>query len=58
MQRALAWIEQLPKSVGLKNMDMCACILNGIVGIVVSGRMDLGTHSLGKLTVSLKSEKC
>lgn len=60
MQWVLAWIEQLPKSVGLNDMYMCAhvCILKGIHEIVVSGRMDLGIHSLEKLTVSLKFEKC
>lgn len=46
MQWVLAWIEQLPKSIGLNNMYMCACvcILKGICEIVVSGRVDLGIH--------------
>lgn len=60
MQWVLAWVGQLPKSVGLNNMYTCACvyILKGFHEIVVCGRMDLGIHSLEKLRVSLKFEKC
>lgn len=59
MQWVLAWIERLSKSVGLSMyLCMCVCILKGFHEIIVSGRVDLGIHSLEELTVSLKFEKC
>lgn len=39
-------------------MCLCVCILKGIDEIIISGRMDLGIHTLEKLTVSLEFEKC
>lgn len=37
---------------------MCVFILKGIHEIVVSGGVDLSIHSVEKLSVSLKFEKC
>lgn len=54
----LAWMDQPLKSVVLNSIDMSVCILKGTDEIIISGRIDLGIHSLEKLIVNLEFEKC
>lgn len=39
-------------------MCVCACKLKGIPEIVDSGGVDLGIHTVEKLTRGVKMEKC